>query len=318
MKIIPIALQSHLDEDATTVCLLTRIETKDGTVFGFTDLDEDVTYDDGQGVVTYSAENGFTPSRVQSSADTAVDNAELTGVVMAGGITMQQIRAGLFDSAKVIVYRVNYMSLSDGHEIVQYGRAGETTFSATGWKTEFRSLTQLLRQPISIPYSLECRARFGSKAIGTNDVDSSGAVSFEELHPCGKDFVWAGGSVTSVGGNQKTTFTDSASTAADGFYVPGVVEWLTGDNAGFQMEVDLHNNDSGGKVIALALPMPYPIQAGDTYRIRQDCTKLWDDDEHGCLYHFGSSRVNHFQGEPHVPVSDGGANMVPGAQIAKS
>lgn len=318
MKTIPIALQSHLDEDATTVCLLTRIQTKGGTVLGFTDLDEDIVYDDGDGPVTYSAENGFTPSRVQSSADTSVDNAELEGVVMAGGITMQQIRAGLFDSATVIVYRVNYMSLSAGHEIVQYGRAGETKFSDTGWRTEFRSLTQLLKQPISVPYSTECRARFGSKAIGANDVDSSGEVSFEELHPCGKDFTWVTGTVTAVGANPKTTFTDTGLAQADGFFMPGVVDWLTGDNAGAQMEVDDHENASHGQFVRLALPMPYDISIGDTYRIRQDCTKVHDDASHGCLYHYGSEWINHFQGEPDIPVSDGGANMIPGAQISRS
>lgn len=318
MKTIPIALQNHLNEDSTTVCLLTRIQTKNGTVLGFTDLDEDIVYDDGDGPVTYSAENGFTPSRIQSTADTSVDNAELAGVVASTGITMQQIRAGLFDGAKVVVYRINYMAPSEGHEVVQYGRAGATTFSETGWKTEFRSLKQLLKQPISTPYSIECRARFGSKAIGTNQVDSYGDVSFEEQHPCGKDFVWVGGAVTSVGSNAKTTFIDTGLTQADEFFSPGVVEWLTGDNAGAQMEVDTYANNSNGHYVQLALPMAYPISNGDTYRIRQDCSKHWDDAEHGCLYHYGSERVNHFQAEPHIPVSDGGANMVPGAQIARS
>lgn len=318
MKTIPIALQNHLNEDATTVCLLTRIETKDGTVFGFTDLDEDVLYDDGDGAVTYSAENGFTPSRIQSAADTSVDNAEIVGVVSATGITMAQIRAGLFDGATVTVYRVNYMATSNGHEVVQYGRSGETTFSETGWKTEFRSLMQLLKQPISTPYSIECRARFGSKAIGTNQVDSNGDVSFEEQHPCGKDFVWFGGSVTSVGASPKTTFIDTGLTQADEFFSPGVVEWLTGENAGAQMEVDAYENDSNGHYVRLALPMAYEISSGDTYRIRQDCSKRWDDADHGCLYHYGSERVNNFQGEPDIPVSDGGANMVPGAQITRS
>lgn len=318
MKSIPIALQNHLDQDATTVCLLTRIETKDGTVFGFTDLDEDIVYDDGDGAVTYSAQNGFTPSRMQSSADTSVDNSELEGLVSSTGITMQQIRAGLFDGATVTVYRINYMATSQGHEIVQYGRAGETKFSDTGWRTEFRSLTQLLKQTISVPYSIECRARFGSKPIGANDIDSYGDVSFEEQHPCGMDFTWFSGTVTSVGSPPRTTFTDTGLTQPDEFFNPGVVDWLTGSNAGVQMEVDSYSNDSNGHAVRLALPLPYAIEVGDTYRIRQDCSKVHDDAEHGCIYHYGSEWINHFQGEPDIPVSDGGANMIPGAQISRS
>lgn len=308
MKTIPIALQAHLDQDATTLCQLTRVETKDGTVYGFTDLDADVIYDDGDGSVTYRADNGFTPSRQQASADMAVDNSEIEGVVMDGGITMAQIRAGLFDYAKVRIYRVNYMDLSQGHEIIAVGTAGETRFSDTGWRTEFRSLTQQLKQPISPGYSLTCRARFGSKAIGTDD------GSFEERHPCGKDFAWVPGTITGLGGNARRIFTDSALTQANGFFSPGVIEILDGPNAGAQMEVDDFTSDT----ITLALALPYALTVSTSYRVRQDCSKIHDDADHGCIYHFGSEWVNHFQGEPDVPVSDAGANMVPGAQIPKS
>lgn len=312
MKTIPIALQNHLNQDATTLCLLTRVELKSGEVIGFTDLDEAIVYDDGDGPVTYSAENGFTPSRLQTSADLSVDNAELTGLVTDSGFTEAQIRAGLFDYAKVRVYRVNYMSMSDGHEIIATGTAGETTFSENGWRTEFRSLTQQLKQPISSLYSLTCRARFGSMPIGTDD------GSFEEKYPCGKAFTWVDGTVTSVGANVRLNFTDTSATEADEFYNNGVTEWLTGDNAGVQMEVDTYaHNSNVDATFNLILPLPYPIQVGDTYRRRKDCSKEWDDAENGCLFHWGAERSDHFRGEPHIPIADGGQSMVPGAQVAR-
>jgi uncharacterized phage protein (TIGR02218 family) len=327
-KGIPIALQSDYDQDATTLCLITRILTKSGVLFGFTDLDVDIDYDpslvdpegtgDDWGLATHRADNGFTPSRMQASADTSVDNSELAGIVSDTGITMQQIRAGLFDAAKVRVYRINYMDVTKGHELMQSGTSGETRFSDNGWRTEFRSLTQQLKQPISPGYSLTCRARFASKAIGAGTADSSGSVDFEEAHPCGKDFTWYGGAVTSIGASPRTTFTDTGLTQADSFFNPGVVEWLSGNNAGHQMEVDDQANDSTGKSVRLALPMPYSIEVGDTYRIRQDCSKIHDDADHGCLHHWGADWIYHFQGEPDIPVSDGGANMIPGAQITRS
>jgi len=315
LKTIPIALQDHLNEDATTVCLLTRVETKDGTVYGFTDLDEDIVYDDGDGPVTYLADNGFTPSRLEASADLSVDNAELDGVISAAGITTQMVKAGFFDYAKVRVYRINYFSTSDGHEIVAVGTAGETKFNSTGWKTEFRSLSQQLKQPISRLYSITCRARFGSQPIGTGP-NSDGPV-FEEKYPCGKEFTWTGAvTVTSV--TSGTVFAANTMTETDGFYDLGVVEWLTGDNAGAQMEVNTFGNNSNvDGEIALALPLAYQITVGDTFRIRKDCSKEWDDALNGCLFHFGTDRKNHFRGEPHIPTSDGGQNMVPGAQITR-
>jgi uncharacterized phage protein (TIGR02218 family) len=309
MKSIPIALQSHYDGDATTTCLLTRIETKDGTVLGFTDLDADLIYDDGDGDVTYRADNGFTPSRLQASADTAVDNAELEGVVSESGITMAQIRAGLFNRARVRIYRVNYLDLSQGHEIVAAGTAGETKFSASGWKTEFRSLTQQLRQPLSPAYSIDCRAQFGSKAIGTGD------GSYEERHPCGKDFTWTAATVTGLGSNAKRTIVASGLAATGDFYSPGVVRVTSGANAGHEMEVD--DYDGATKTITLALSLPFAFAEDDEIEIRQDCSKIARDETHGCKYHWGAEWIHHIQGEPDIPVSDGGANMIPGAQITQ-
>ena len=292
MKSIPVALQSHLDGDATTLCLLTRIACKDGTVIGFADLDVDIAYDDGDGTVTYEAENGgLAPQRLQASSDLTVDNTELQGWVSSSGITEAQIRAGLFDYAHVRIYRVNYMDTSQGHEIVATGTAGETVFSANGWKTEFRSLVQQLRQPISKLYSLTCRAKFGDAQ-------------------CGKSFTWVSGTVTSVGVETDRLF-DSGVSGADDLYNLGVVEWLTGDNAGGQMEVD----DFGSGEFVLSLAMPYAIQVGDTFRVRKDCNKEWDDASNGCLFHWAGDRALHFRGEPHIPVADGGASMIPGTEI---
>jgi len=163
MKSIPIALQTYIDADATTLCYLCKVTTKGGTVYGFTNLDAPVTYDDGTGSLVYAADNGFTPERLQATADLAVDNTEIQGWVADTGITEAQIRAGLFDFAKIIVYRVNYLDLTAGHEIIVSGTAGETIFTELGWKTEFRSLTQQTKQPISKLYSITCRARFGSQ-----------------------------------------------------------------------------------------------------------------------------------------------------------
>jgi len=325
MKSIPIALQGHYDEDATTACLIARILTKSGELYGFTNLDSDLVYDpsdfdpeetgDDWGGATHSSLQGFTPSRWQKSADTAVDNAELEGVIIPGGVSLAQIRAGLFQGATIRVYRVNYMDLSQGHELVDYGRLGETRFTKSMWVTEFRSLTGLLKQPISVPYSTDCRARFGSKAIGEGSVDSSGFADYEELHPCGKSFTWTSGTVTSLGSNTRRIIVASGLSATGDFYAPGVVRVTSGANAGLEMEVD--DYDGTTKTITLALALPFAFAASDTFEIRQDCNKIARDDNHGCRYHFGADWINHFQGEPDIPVSDGGSNMIPGAQITR-
>ena len=300
MKAIPAQLLAHYAEECTTVCFLVHVQCKDGQVFGFTTLDADVTYDRGDGPVTYRASNGVAPMRMQTTADMAVDNTEIQGWYSDSGITEAQVRAGLLDFAKVRIYRVNYLDLAAGHEIWASGTLGQTRYTEHGWITEFRSLTQQLKQTISVLYSLTCRAKFGSKPIGT------GGEQPEERYPCGKDWVWVEGAITAVDGTEPDRlFTDGSRAEATGHFVPGVVEITAGPNTGAQMEVDAF--EAGG--FTLALPLAYPLTPGTTYRVRQDCDKTFAM----CKARF--SNTLNFRGEHLIPIADGGANLVPGAQL---
>lgn len=291
MKTIHATLLTHLGQPVTTTCLLVKVECVGfyaGTVLGFTNLDIDVAYNDGAGSVTYESENGFTPKRLAATSGSSVDNTELDGVISDGGVTEAMVRAGLFDSAKVTIYRVNYNDLTSGrHEIVHYGRAGETKYTEMGWRTEFRSLSQLLKQPIGQRYSTTCRAQFGDAR-------------------CTKAFSWTSGTVTSVGTETAREFSDTSIVSANGYYNYGVVEWLTGANTGAQMDVDVYTVGS----FDLLLDLPFPIVIGDTYRVRLDCTKTFEycDTVH--------SNTDWFRGENLIPVD--GTAMVPNAEIKKA
>lgn len=312
MKTIPAQLLTHLAEPVTTWCYLVKVECVGawaGTVLAFTNLDVDVVYDDGETFVedsngdpvaaslTYQSGNGFTPMRIASTSNISVDDSEIHGVV-GGTVTEQMIRAGLFNSAKVTCYRVNYEDLTPGrHEVVEYGRAGRTIYSELSFNTEFRSLSQLLKQPLAQPYSITCRAIFGSTT---------------GQWPCKKAITWgATGTVDSVGTENDRVFSDSSRTEPDGYYSDhgGVIEWLSGNNAGQQMEVDNFSGASSGGEFSLSLGMPFPIQINDTYRPRRDCDKLFSTcrDIH--------ANPDEFKGENLIPLD--GTAMVPGAEIQR-
>jgi hypothetical protein len=57
----------------------------------------------------------------------------------------------------------------------------------------------------------------------------------------------------------------------DGFFAPGVVHMLTGANAGVEREIESYV--AATATIVLAIPMPNPIAAADTFKIRRDCAK---------------------------------------------
>ncbi|MFG7180665.1 DUF2163 domain-containing protein [Burkholderia pseudomallei] len=79
-----------------------------------------------------------------------------------------------------------------------------------------------------------------------------------------------------------------------GYFAYGTLKWLTGQNAGYTMEV----KEFAPGVVTLALPMEYPIAVGDTYTITAGCDKQFGT----CKDRY--SNVVHFRGEPYVPGID--------------
>lgn len=291
MKSIDATLLAHQAQKVTTVCVLFLVECNGpftGTVLAFTDLDIPVTYNDGNGARTYTPDNGFTPQRFAQSSTLGVDTGEVIGGIAALGVTEQQVRAGIFRSARMTAYQVNYNDLTTGrHEVLAYGRAGRTVYGALEWITEFRSLSQQLKQPIVEYYDPTCPARFGDAR-------------------CGKAFTWTSGEVTSVGPETDREFGDTSIVAASGFYDSGVVLFTSGANAGFEMEVDVYTTGS----FVLKLPLPYPMAISDNYDVRQDCIKTYD---YCNTVHANKGR---FRGQALMPIE--GAAMVPGNEIDRA
>lgn len=310
MRIIPSTLQAHKETSATTLTKLLRFQSKSGKVIGFTMLDQSITYDDGRGPVTYLAPIGFQPATVYETLGLEVGNTEHEGLLVPEyevQISEHEVNSGQWDYATFDLYEVNYSDLSQGHWVVQHGTVGEIE-SRDGLRLfgELRGLAAQLTKPIVEVDSRSCRAIFGSQP-------GDEGVRF----PCGfnAESLWEEGEVSSVGIESFYTFSDDGYSLPDedGFYVPGLVEFLTGDNAGRTMEVDSYDGATG--TFTLRHPLAYAIQVGDTYRRRRDCSKFFDDNSKGCAFWFGNQRGLHFRGEPYIPVADIGSLTVPGAAV---
>jgi uncharacterized phage protein (TIGR02218 family) len=300
-KFIPPPLAEHYRSPAVTVTHIMRIRTKTGHVYGFTDLDVNIRYDpsiydpgntgDDWGMVDHMALNGgFALSRMDLAANLSVDNAEMSILPGDASITPQQLMSGFLESADVRIYRINYTDTSMGHECIAVGKLGNSRISENQGFLEFLSLTSQLKQPEAELQTIQCRHIFGGPG-------------------CPKPYTWFDFEVTAVDGDQPHRIFATDIAPANDFFVPGVLEWVTGDNAGLDMDVE--QNTAG--TFALMLPMGYQVRIGDTGRVRQDCTKLWGDANKGCLYHWGDDRYRYFGGFPDIPVSDAGSGALPGA-----
>jgi hypothetical protein len=167
MKSIVASMRTHLDGTVTTLTSIWRIERTDGVNFYFTDHDEDIVFDDGDGSATYIASTGYNRTAVASNVGLAVDNMDVEGVFDDASIKEDELRAGLFDYATVWVSLVNWADLNDGAIKMKKGKIGEVIITPQGiFRGEQRGLTQELSQNIVKPYQAECRVDLGSTACG--------------------------------------------------------------------------------------------------------------------------------------------------------
>lgn len=300
-RTVPAELQAHLDQAATTTCRLLKIKTSTGTIFGLTTLDVDIPYDDdtGDGVVDYIATNGFDPSAIVSDTGLSVSNAEGYAFLSneVPGITEEMVRAGELDDATWVCYLINFNDLTAGrHIILDAGDVGAVRLKhGILWMPELLSYMMRLKQPIGGVWSRTCRAVFGSPA--------------DSQTGCGVDItpLWVSGTITAVGVEADRDFTGSAvQGSGQPTPVPGRVQFLTGANAGREYAIE----SVEGTDVSLIETTHYPMEIGDTYRIRPDCAKHYERD---CIGIWGNG-VN-FKGEPTIPVGDAIQSQTPAAQI---
>jgi len=321
VKTIEATLLAHKAQPSTTLTDLLLIgPLADSTYSGLTTLDRNVVFTPSVpiGSTTFYARTGMEMSALQSGNDLGVNNAEAQTLLPVAtfeleGITQQQIDSGALDKVRFVVLRVNYNDLTTGRsEVIAGGTLGEVRQKNGGLTIlELRSLTQLLKQLNLIQLtSLGCRARFGSQPIGTG----GGAV--EEEFPCGFDTstLWVSGAVESVGADTYRQFIDATNLVGSGYdadyFAPGMARFLTGDNAGQMIEVDAYDYTSG--VVTLRFETVSPITAGDTFEIRQHCSKRWTG-HNSCDTFWAADKTLHFRGEPWIPVGQAARLTVPGA-----
>jgi uncharacterized phage protein (TIGR02218 family) len=298
-------LQTHMNQAATTTCRLIKVFNRNvspALVFGICSLDRDIEYDDGggDGAVTYAAANGFDPTTIAADLGFSVANAEASALLAESvdGITEDMVRAGALDDAEWVCYVVNFNDLTTGrHLILDAGDIGQVRLKYdTLWMPELLSYVMRLKQPIGTVWSRTCRATYGEPTANNN------------RKGCGVDIsaLWTYGTVATVGAESDVLFTGDAAAALVRTSYPSKVQFLTGDNAG--REFDVESVDA--LAFTLLEPTPYPIQIGDEYRHRRDCGKIYEDD---CITI--NANGDNFKGEPLIPVGDGVAGQTPNTQI---
>lgn len=164
VKSVSTALDTHLNQEATTLATCWQIVREDGRVFTFTENSEDLPIDivDGRGTLTYKASSSYSRSAIKNDDTLSVDNLDVVGVLSDEDVSEADLRKGLFDHAEVRIFLVNHQDLSQGILRMRKGRLGEVTLTPNGrFQAELRGLMQVFSRRVGELYSPECRADLG-------------------------------------------------------------------------------------------------------------------------------------------------------------
>jgi uncharacterized phage protein (TIGR02218 family) len=274
MKTFPPGLQAHLDTGATTLGWCWRVIRQDGATFGFTDHDRDVTFD---GTV-FEAASGFTGTDIEQSVGLSIDNLDVSGALQSDRLSEDDLAAGLFDDARVEIWRVNW-SEPEQRVLMMRGSIGEVRRGETAFTAELRSLAHYLDQKLGRTYQYACDAALGDSRC-TVDLDDAAHKGTGAVSAASAPYLFSASGLDSF---------------APGWFDGGLLIWTSGANEGRQMEVKRFTLSGGTALIELWRSMVAPINASDTFTITAGCDKTFPT----CKAKF-ANQIN-FRGFPHMP-----------------
>jgi uncharacterized phage protein (TIGR02218 family) len=247
------ALFAHLASGATTTCRVWKVLRKDGTVYGFTDHDQDLIFD---GTV-FKASSGMTAHALQQGLGLSVDNSEAVGALSDAAITEADLMAGRFDNAEVRSWLVNWADVAQRIEQF-HGSFGEIQRSAGQFRAELRGLTEALNQPQGRAYQKTCSAVLGDGQCRF-DLSQPGFSRDLEILASPGDGVYHLAVQPDL---------------AEHWFERGRVTVLNGPAAGLVGLVKFDRDLDGERVIELWVDFGLAPLAGDSVRLEAGCDKL--------------------------------------------
>lgn len=104
MRQIPPELAARIESGAATLCHAWLLRRADGVVMGFTDHDRDLEVEG----IHCRAASGWTTGAVEGSMGLVPGSAAAAGILDDDGISGADIRAGLYDHAEIVLWRVDW------------------------------------------------------------------------------------------------------------------------------------------------------------------------------------------------------------------
>lgn len=254
----------------TAYCL--RIVCTNGTVLRFTTYPHDLTMSNAE---VYETAYGYEQSSYTADTSMASSVIDIEGFTGAEGITRDQIASGVFDNARVYVFRCNFLSPVEDYEQLSSGFFGKTSLADEHYKIEMMSLIDTLSQSVGKTYTAACSRTFGDAGCGI-DLGTLDVV----------------GAVTSVTSN--AIVRDSSRTEAVDYFIAGTIQFTSGNNSGLK-PLEIKSYAANGTIETFD-EFFYAPQVGDTFVMIPGCRKRLVDCQ-------ARSNVVNFFGFTNIPTA---------------
>lgn len=267
------ALAAHVAGKAHKLCYMLRLDLTDGTSMGFTDHDNVISWNLGDGAIDYNP--GINISDVTLAAGLESSNFEASGPIDT--VTRLHVLGGRYRNAVARLFMVNWQVQTAAAAIMR-GKVGACRVEGDWFTFEVRNAGDMFNQTqggVLTPY---CRTYFGSTQCGV----------VRTAYP---------GEITAVGSPMKFTV-DHAD--ADYFFNFGNVKFTTGDLTGVEEAKIL--SFVGGEV-ELFEPLLKEPEVGDTVILYRGCSKLIKSEDATMPTCVSYDNGVNFRGHPQVPGS---------------
>ncbi|WP_417714488.1 DUF2163 domain-containing protein [Pseudophaeobacter arcticus] len=270
-------LWAHTQTGVTTLARCWGLTRKDGTRFGFTDHDLDLSFEDWR----FTAGTGLSARALVQSTGLSVDNSSAQGALSDVALREADIVAGRFDGADLSCWLVNWQNTAD-RWLQFHGTIGELHRAGGAFEAELRGLTEALNQPLGRIYQKPCTAVLGDGACRF-DLTTPGYAFEGQVETITKDsaFQW-----------------QSLAGFEPGWFAGGRLTVLSGAAIGLWGSIKRDEQLKNARRITLWEALRGGLRAGDQLRLEPGCDKSMQS----CRLKFNN--LINYQGFPDIPGED--------------
>ncbi len=179
MRVIPPALLTAVEAEAATLCTAWILQRADGVRLGFTDHDRPLVVDG----VACEAASGWTLGAADGELGFTPGQASASGALSSDALTGADIAAGLYDGARVEIWRLDW-STPDAGVLLRRETISRLLRTGEGFTAELEGPLASLRRAVGRAYDRVCDAQLGDARCRVDLAAFPGATCDKAFSTC--------------------------------------------------------------------------------------------------------------------------------------